>query len=67
MHKMEQYYKKFLNLQINFNLELSNQIFGNILGKHLFEKWIFYDRNIIEFIYHLDNENKQKIFDFLEN
>ena len=63
----DKYYKKLLSLQYNFNLEMSTQIFGENIGCHLYDKWLNYDENIISFIHHLDNENKQKIFDFIEN
>lgn len=61
---MLEIYEKFLYLQNNFDLEMSIKIFGDI-GEHLFEKWLYCDRNIIDFITCLDSENKQKIFDFL--
>jgi hypothetical protein len=59
------YFKKFLYFQTNFDLEMSKKIFGNRIGHHLFDKWLFYERNIIDFINYLDDENKQKIFDYL--
>lgn len=62
---VEKYFKKFLYFQNNFDLELSKQIFGNRIAQHLFNKWLFYDRNVIDFINYLDDENKQKIFNYL--
>jgi hypothetical protein len=63
----DKYYKKFLYLHLNFDLEMSLNIFGNVMGTHLYEKWLFYDQNIIEFIYNLDDENTQKLFEYLLN
>ena len=57
-------FKKFLYLQVNFNQELCDDIFGNI-SKHLFSKWLYYDNNLIIFINSLDRDNKKILFEWL--
>ena len=47
-------------LQFNFNIIISNQIFGEHLGEHLYKKFESYDNNIITFYNSLDNANKEK-------
>lgn len=62
---LEKSYDMFMSLQCNFNLLLCKEIFGN-LSEHIFEKWIICDGNIINFLSHLDNENRNKIYIWLQ-
>ncbi len=61
-------YNGFMNslitLQLNFDLEKSNQVFGE-LGEHLFEKFNKSERNILNFYTRLDAENKQKLLEYV--
>jgi hypothetical protein len=58
-------YLNFLELQNKFDIEMSYKIFGEDLGKHLYDKWIFCDSNLLEFIGILDFDNKEKLFEFI--
>ena len=52
-------YSKFLTTQVNMNQSMMDDIYGEgDLSNHLFEKWMYCDRNIIEFINRLDIGNK---------
>jgi hypothetical protein len=53
-------FDKFLKLQVNFNKDMCIDIFKND-AEHLFQKWLYCNYNIIEFINRLDDNNKHII------
>ena len=50
-----------LSLQCNFSKLVCDEIFGQD-SNHLFEKWLFSDKNLLYFITRLDNCNQAKLF-----
>lgn len=52
-------------LQFNFNIIISDEIFGEELGEHLYKKFESYDNNIITFYNSLDIYNKEKFMKVL--
>lgn len=52
--------EKLAWIQFNFNIMISDEIFGEDLGEHLYKKFESYDNNIITFYNSLDNSNKEK-------
>lgn len=59
--------EKFIWVQSNLSFDLIQKIFNdeNNSNKHLYSKWLQCDYNIIKFISLLDDENKQKLIDFM--
>jgi len=60
--------EKFIWVQYNLSFDLIQKIFNdehNNNNKHLHSKWLQCDYNIIKFISLLDEENKQKLIDFM--
>lgn len=53
-------FDKFIKLQVNFNKDMCIDIFNND-AEHLFQKWLYCNYNIIEFINRLDENNKHII------
>ena len=62
----EQHYNTFMYLQCNFNLFMCEEIFGNHLSEHIFEKWLNSNENILNFLSRLDTQNREKIYKWLE-
>jgi hypothetical protein len=63
---MEKSYNSLSWFVNNFDPELSNIIFSDIVGPHLYDKWRYYDYNIFYFINSLDSINKNKLFTWLK-
>ena len=59
------YLQTFLSLQLNFNKEISNRVFGD-LSNHLFKKWLTCKGNILNFFSILDINNKKKLLNWAE-
>lgn len=57
-------YDMFLYIQNSFNKYICNQIYGDELSDHLFEKWLQCDYNILKFISRLDNRNKELLLEW---
>jgi hypothetical protein len=58
--------EKLAWLQFNFNIIISDEIFGEDMGEHLYNKFESYDNNIITFYNSLDNSNKEKFMKVFE-
>ena len=65
IENIELIYFHLSELQNKFDIELSQKIFGSELGTHLYDKWLFYESNLLEFINRLDFNNKDKIFQYI--
>jgi len=61
---MEEILKLLWKVQYNANPELFAEIFGN-LGFHLWDKYIYDERNLLNFAKGLDSENYKKLNDYL--
>jgi hypothetical protein len=64
---MESCFNKLLTFYNRYNIDMSVDIFGEDLGKHLYSKWLHYDENVIFFINSLDRGNKNILFNYIEN
>ena len=67
MQNIEESYKILLSIQNNLNLEKLQEMYEHDMAMHLWNKFIYYDRNIISFISYLDKENKRIFFDSVYN
>jgi hypothetical protein len=56
--------EQLLSLQINLDLSICEKIFGAGLGKHLYDKFVSCDRNLLSFYSRLDAQNRKKLADF---
>ncbi len=54
-------------LQINLDKEKIVQIYGSDLGSHLWDKFLYYDRNLLIFINYLDTNNREIFFNSVCN
>jgi len=59
-------YNKFLYLECNFSKHVSDEIFGD-MSEHMFQKWKLSNYNTIKFLSMLDDNNKFKIFEWIDN
>ncbi len=65
IENIELFYFHLSELQNKFDIELSQKIFGVNLGTHLYDKWLFYESNLLEFMNRLDFNNKDKLFQYI--
>ena len=56
-----------INTQLNFNEEVSMEIFGAQLGRHLFSKFLRLDRNLLLLCNSMDVNTKSKFKLYLSN
>ena len=63
MDNIEKSYRLLLYIQHNLNKEKLEQIYNNEMGSHLWEKYLYYDRNLLMFLNYLDENNKKLFFD----
>lgn len=63
MDNIEKSYRLLLCIQHNLNKEKLKQIYNNEMGSHLWEKFLYYDRNLLMFLNYLDENNKKIFFD----
>ena len=54
---MIQEYNIFMFMQTNFNKYICDQLFGE-LSDHIYDKWIYCDQNLLNFLSMLDRDNK---------
>ena len=50
-------------IQENIDLEKLEKIYDSKMASHLWDKFIYYDRNLLSFINYLDIENKSIFLD----
>ena len=62
MDNIEKSYRLLLYLQHNLNKEKLEKIYDTDMGSHLWDKFLFYDRNILMFLNYLDKNNKVLFF-----
>jgi len=55
-------YRLLLYIQNNINLEILERIFHKNMASHLWNKFVYYDRNLLLFINYLDEENFELFF-----
>jgi len=53
-----------LFIQNWFNLEVAEEIYGQSLGNHLYQKWMNSENNVTNFLTQLDENNKQLLLDW---
>lgn len=58
---IDKYYRILLYVQNNMNKEKLEKIYDAEMANHLWEKFLYYDRNVLMFLNYLDVKNK-KIF-----
>ena len=63
MDNIEKSYRLLLYIQHNLNKEKLEQIYNNEMGSHLWDKYLYYDRNLLMFLNYLDENNKKLFFD----
>ena len=62
MDNIEGSYRLLLYIQHNLNKEKLEKIYNSELGSHLWEKFLYYDRNLLIFLNYLDKNNKEIFF-----
>jgi len=62
MDNIEKSYRLLLYIQHNLNKEKLEQIYKTEMGSHLWEKFLYYDRNLLIFLNYLDKNNKEIFF-----
>ena len=62
MDNIEESYRLLLYIQHNLNKEKLEQIYKTEMGSHLWEKFLYYDRNLLIFVNYLDKNNKEIFF-----
>ena len=63
-YSLFQCYFIFRMMSNSLSPEICKVIFGEELGKHMWEKWNRSERNLIEFISSLDTVNRDKLFEW---
>ena len=61
--EIEKYYKILFYIQQNLSLEKLESIYDSNMALHLWDKFIYYDRNLLHFINYLDKENYNIFFE----
>ena len=64
---MDKIIRNLFFIQENLCLEQLEQIYDDYMASHLWNKFIYYDRNLLLFINYLDKDNKDKFFNALNN
>ena len=64
---MEDFYKNLVITQENLSIEQLEKIYEPWMASHLWDKFIYYDRNLLTFINYLDSENRKLFFDAMNN
>ena len=62
MDNIEKSYRLLLHIQHNLNKEKLKQIYNTEIGSHLWDKFLYYDRNLLLFLNYLDANNKELFF-----
>lgn len=66
-YTLDQSYFIFRIISSNLTPKLCGTIFGKNLETHMWEKWLYYDMDIIKFLKSLDSFNRKKLFSWAEN
>lgn len=56
-----------LYIQHNLSQEKLIKLYGEQVGSHLWDKFLYYDRNLLMFINYLDKDNRPIFMDFDKN
>jgi len=67
MDNIEKSYRLLLYIQHNLNKEKLEQIYNTEMGSHLWEKFLYYDRNLLIFLNYLDKNNKEIFFNAIRD
>jgi hypothetical protein len=67
MDNIEKSYRLLLYIQHNLNKEKLEQIYNTEMGSHLWEKFLYYDRNLLIFLNYLDKNNKEIFFNAMRD
>ena len=62
---MESSFDKYMFLQCSFCDDISKKVFGQD-SDHIYIKWINCDNNILSFLSSLDDNNRHKLFNWVE-
>jgi len=66
MKKIRESYRLLLYVQVNLDKEKLEKIYGVDLGSHLWDKFLYYNYNLLMFINYLDDDNQEKFFNSFE-
>ena len=61
--QMDKMSRRLLFVQHNLNKEKLTRIYGDEMGDHLWDKFLYYDSNLLKFINYLDADNRPKFVD----
>jgi hypothetical protein len=67
MKKIRESYRLLLYVQVHLDKEKLEKIYGVDLGSHLWDKFLYYDRNLLIFINYLDTNNREIFFNSVCN